>query len=420
MSNALNPVIDVAPIMNDIAKQATGRTDLTVLDTTSFVSVGETVLRTGYENTLKAISQVLSRTIFSTRPWTSRLMSLRVTDQQWGGMTRKIMFLSKAAEKSENWNTDLSPDQLADGKSIDMYKINAPKAVQLNFYGTKTLQRHITRFYRQLTPAFTGPGELMAFIDGFMREFYNDIETDNEDETRLLLLNHMAGLVAMDSSTVIDLIAQYNLDQGTTYTRQEVLRDHFTSFMQFMVAEIKTISDRMQDRSALYHANLTKYEPVLRHTPKSLQRLILYAPFFNRAEASVFSQIFNPGYLSLGRNFDTVNYWQNQKEPTSINIKPNILDVNTGESKYADAAVSLPYVLGILFDRDTMGVAPRFDHTLVTPVNAAGDYYNIYYHWAFNAYSDYTENAFLFILGDGGTPSESDIETSNMVGKVVR
>lgn len=419
MANSMN-VIDVYTIMNDIAKQATGRSDLTALDTTSFVSVGETVLRTGYENTLNAISQVLSRTIFSTRPYTSRLMSLRVSEMQWGAMTRKIMFLSKPAEASQNWNTDISPNQLKDGQSIDMYKINAPKAIQLNFYGTKTLQRHITRFYRQLTTAFMNEAELMSFINGFMREFYNDIETDNEDKTRLLLLNHMAGLQAMNAKTVVDLIAQYNLEMNTTYTREEVLRSHFTSFMQYMVAEIKTISDRMQDRSALYHANLTAYEPVLRHTPKSLQKLILYSPFFNKAEASVFSEIFNPGYLSLGRNFDTVNYWQNQNNPTAINIKPVILDTATGASKDATEAVSLPYVLGILFDRDCMGVSPRFDHSLVTPVNAAGDYYNIYYHWAFNSYADYTENAFLFILGDGGAPSESDIETSNFIGKVVK
>lgn len=418
MANSMN-VIDVYTIMNDIAKQATGRTDLTALDTSTFVSVGETVLRTGYENTLNAISQVLSRTIFSSRPYTSRLMSLRVSDQQWGGMTRKIMFLSKDAEPSENWNTDLNPQQLANGKSIDMYKINAPEAVQLNFYGTKTLQRHITRFYRQLTLAFQSESELMAFIDGFMTEFYNDIETDNEDRTRLLLLNHMAGMVSMNLPTVIDLIAHFNTEQGTQYTREEVMRDHFVQFMQYMVAEIKTISDRMQDRSALYHANLRNYKPVLRHTPKSLQKLILYSPFFNKAEASVFSEIFNPGYLSLGRNFDTVNYWQNQKEPTQIQVTPNVLNVNTGASQTASEAVTLPFVLGILFDRDTMGIAPRFDHTLTTPVNAAGDYYNIYYHWAFNSYADYTENAFLFVLGNGGAPSEADIESHNLVGKVM-
>lgn len=419
MANSID-IIDVYSIMNDIAKQATGRSDLTALDTSSFVSVGETVLRSGYENTLNAISQVLSRTIFSSRPYTSNLMSLRVSDEQWGGMTRKIMYLSKETEPSQNWNTDLSPQQLANGQSIDMYKINAPEAVQLNFYGTKTLQRHITRFYNQLRLAFRSASELLGFIDGFMREFYNDIETDNEDKTRLLLLNHMAGMVAMKLPTVVDLIANYNIEFGTQYTRQEIMSQHFTSFMQFMVAEIKTISDRLQDRSALYHANLSKYSPVLRHTPKSLQKLVFYAPFFNKAEASVFSEIFNPGYLSLGRNFDTVNYWQNQKEPTSINITPNILNVNTGASEDATAAVSIPFVLGILFDRDCMGVAPRFDHSLVTPVNAAGDYYNIFYHWAFNSYGDYTENAFLFVLGDGGDPTQAALTNHSLVGKVVK
>lgn len=416
MANILQPQ-DAYVLMNAIAKQATGRADLAAVDTSTFVSVGEHVIRTGYENTLNAISEVLSRTIFSSRPYTSRLMSLRVSEAAWGNRIRKIMFLSKDAEASQNWNTNLSPNQLVDGQSVDMYKINAPEAIELNFYGVKSLQRHITRFYRQLQVAFLNERELMGFINGFMTEFYNDIETDNEDVTRLLIINQIAGIANMSLPGFVDLIAQFNLERGTTLTREEVLRDHFTAFMQFMVAEIKTISDRMQDRSALYHANLTGYKPILRHTNKSLQKMILYAPFFNKAEASVFSEIFNPGFLSLGRNFDTVNYWQAQGSPTSITATPNILDVATGASKSGDEQ-TIPYVLGILFDRDFMGVQPRFDHALTTPVNAAGDYYNIYYHWAFNAYGDFTENAFVFVLGNGGAPIESDLHTRLVIGKV--
>ena len=49
---------DAHTVLNALAYQATGRTDLTATDTSSFVSVGETVLATGVENVASALSIV--------------------------------------------------------------------------------------------------------------------------------------------------------------------------------------------------------------------------------------------------------------------------------------------------------------------------------------------------------------------------
>lgn len=395
---------DAYILMNDIAKQATGRTDLTPVDTSSFVSVGETILRTGYENTLNSISTVLAQTIFSARPYTSKLRSLYVPQQRWGGITRKITPLSLTAEASQDMNTNINPNQLADGQSIDMYKINAPKAVELHFVGSNVLQRHITRFIRQLNQAFRNEGEFMQFINAVMIEFYNDIETDNENKTRLTLLNYMAGLYAM-SLNVRDLTKEFNASKGTTYTREQILTAHLTEFMQFFVAEINLASDYLVDRSSLYHANLSNYQAILRHTPKSKQRMYMLGEIFVRAEASVFSEIFHPLYLELGQNFERVNFWQSQDEREAIDVIPEILNVNTGE-RTTGAAVNLPYVIGVLFDEEACGVMPKFEMASSTPLNSAGLYYNMFMHWEFRSYVDFTENGILFIMSDGGPSSD--------------
>ena len=183
MANLLTPV-DVYALMNAVVSQATGRTDLAVVDTTTFASVGETVLRTGTENTLNAISTVIGKTIFSVRPYKGKLESLRVAQQRWGGQVRKIINLYDEAEKSDDWNTDLAQNDLNDGASVDMYKIRKPKALQLNFYGTKVLQKHITRFRDQLSLAFHSEDEFIRFIDSVMVEFSNEIELLNQAESR--------------------------------------------------------------------------------------------------------------------------------------------------------------------------------------------------------------------------------------------
>ena len=399
MANLLTPV-DVYALMNAVVSQATGRTDLAVVDTTTFASVGEIVLRTGTENTLNAISTVIGKTIFSVRPYKGKLDSLRVAQQRWGGQVRKIINLYDEAEKSDDWNTDIAQNALDDGNSVDMYKIRKPKALQLNFYGTKVLQKHITRFRDQLSLAFHSEDEFIRFIDSVMVEFSNEIELLNEAESRATLLNFMAGISSM-GLTEVDLVAEYNNEYNTQYTRAQLLSTYIESFMKFVAAEIKIYSSRLTDMSTSYHANLTGYNKIMRHTPKERQKMVMYEPIFIKTQAEVYSGLFNPEYLNIG-SFEGVNYWQSQSTPTAINVKPNILDVATGASKDADTAVNLAYVLGILFDEEACGVMPQFDYSSTTPFNSAGGYYNMYMHWRFNSYCDYTENAVLFVLGEGG------------------
>lgn len=397
--NSLTPQ-DAYQLMNEIVAQATGKNDLTVVDTTTFVSVGETVLRTGTENTLSAISTVIARTIFSTRPYRAKLSSLNVGEQRWGGQTRKITYLMGELEQSQDWNTNLAPHQLADGQSIDMYKIRKPKAVQLNFYGTQVLQKHITRFRDQLAMAFSNENEFLRFISGVMVEFNNEIELVNEGKARAVLLNFMAGISSMGLMEV-DLTKEYNDKYGTSYTREQLLSTQMESFMKFLAAHIKIWSERMTDMSTLYHANLTGYDSIPRHTPKSRQKMIMYNPLFIEAESTVYSSLFNPQYLEIG-SFEGVNYWQSQSSPEQINVKPNILDVATGASKDAEAEVNLPFVVGMLYDEEALGVMPQFDYASTTPFNSAGGYYNMFMHWRFNTYNDFTENAVLFVMGAGG------------------
>lgn len=399
MANVLTPV-DVYALMNAVVSQATGRTDLSVVDTTTFASVGEIVLRTGTENTLNAISTVIGKTIFSVRPYKGKLESLRVAQQRWGGQVRKIINLYDEAEKSDDWNTDVAQNALADGGSVDMYKIRKPKALQLNFYGTKVLQKHITRFRDQLSLAFHNEDEFIRFIDSVMVEFSNEIELLNEAESRATLLNFMAGISSM-GLTEVDLVAEYNNEYGTQYTRSQLLSTYIESFMKFVAAEIKIYSSRLTDMSTLYHANLSGYNKIMRHTPRERQKMVMYEPIFIKTQAEVYSGLFNPEYLDIG-SFEGVNYWQSQSTPTAINVKPNILNVADGSSKNAEVAVELDYVLGILFDEEACGVMPQFDYSSTTPFNSAGGYYNMFMHWRFNSYCDYTENAVLFVMGEGG------------------
>lgn len=395
---------DCYALMNEIVSQATGRTDLKVVDTSTFTAVGELTLRTGTENVLNAISTVISKTIFNIRPYKGKLDSLRVAQERWGAQMRKVCYLYSEAEASEDNNVIGSPNNLEDGKSVDMFKIRKPKAIQLNFYGTQVLQKHITRFRDQLSIAFSNEAEFQQFIDGVMIEFYNEIELINEGKARLTLINYMAGLSAMNL-TEVDLVAGYNAEYGTTYKREELLSTHLTTFMQYVASTIKTYSSYLTDMTSEYHANIANQDVFMKFTPKEKQKMIMYEPVFIKSQATVYSQLFNPNYLDIGE-FEGVNFWQSKKTPTAIKAKPNILDVSNGQSKTAEE-IEIPYVLGVLFDTEACGVMPQFDYASTTPFNSAGGYYNMYMHWRFNSFCDFTENGILFTLGAGGVNPEA-------------
>lgn len=399
VGNSLN-VRDCYTLMNEIVSQATGLKDIEVAYTSTFTSVGETVLRTGTENVLTAISTVLSRTIFSVRPYKQKFSSLLVSPARWGEQLRKVVYLYNEAEESTDHNTGSKPTQLQDGNSVDMYKIKNPSAVQLNFYGSQVLQKHITRYRDQLSQAFRDESEFMSFIDGVMVEFFNEIEMLNEAKSRATVINAIAGISAM-GLTEVDLVAEFNTRKGTSYTREQLLGAHISDFMKFVAAQIKIYSGYLTDNTSIYHANIAGKRKILRHTPKERQKMIMYNPLFVESESEVYSALFNPKYLEIG-DFEGVNYWQSVTSPTEIKAKPNILDVTNGSSKINEAEIDIPYVLGILFDEEMLGILPQFEYASTTPFNSAGGYYNLYMHWRFNSYVDFTENAVVFVLGNGG------------------
>ena len=344
MANSL-VVQDAYLIINDLYKMATGRENIKAVDTSSFVSVGETMLRTGVEPTLKALSQWCGKTYFEKEKYRSGVFRSIIEDnERWGAITREIISLPLDAEASQDWNTDLSENQLADGQSVDMYKINAPKLVELKFYGSKVLQSHITRFRDQLAIAFSNEAEFLMFVSSYMTAYYNDIESRNEAKRRLTVLNFMAGISSLGTNEV-DLVKAYNTEYGTKLTRNLLLSpEHHKDFMAFVVSRVKKDSKKMQDRTTKYHMNLTG-KNILRFTRPENQKLLMYTDFWVDSETQVLPEVFNDKYLKIA-DMELVNGWQEFDSP-AINITPNIIDAD-GVSKTATKAVSLPYVLGLL------------------------------------------------------------------------
>ena len=207
----------------------------------------------------------------------------------------------------------------------------------------------------------------------------------------------MAGISSLGTNEV-DLVNEYNTAYGTNLSRNQLLSpEHHRDFMAFVVARIKKDSKKIQDRTTKYHMNLTDKD-ILRFTRPENQKLLMYTDFWIDSETQVFPTVFSDEQLKIADK-ELVNGWQEFDSP-AINITPNIIDAD-GTSKKATTAVSIPYVLGLLYDRRAMGVNDQWMYSAATPFNAAGGYYNIYDHYRFNAWNNFTHNAILYVLGTG-------------------
>lgn len=403
---------DAYLLINQIVRGMTGiDSTLQVYDTSSFLAVGATILKCGTESLLKAMSDLVGRTIFSARPYKGKFDIMRVFYQRWGAITRKIVYLSHETESTDFYNT-LDGSPLENGKSVDMYEINNPGVVQLSFYKMLTLQMHTTIFSFQLNTALSGEDQFMQFWDAYMVNLDNDVESINEARRRMIALNAIAA--ANQMGQVVDLAESYNAKFGTNYSRNQLLTSNLKSFMMHSVAEIKKRSKAMTDRNNRDIVNIEVLENagkhILRHTPISLQRLLIYSPAMIDQEAFVLPELFGPQYLSYMRH-EEVNYWQYADQPSMVKIKPAIMDSASGEQIEGEEQ-TIDYVFAYLYDMEHMGSVEHYQGSSVTPYNSAGRYYNIYYDWLFGGWNDFTEKHILFIVGPGGAGEENIVDVN--------
>ena len=379
----------ISLVLNQINKIATGQSAAAAVNTAAFVAQANTTLLAGYDNVMQAISQVLSRTIFSIRPYDRKFRGLEADAIRWGNHVRKINYIDGEFE-----DDDMYP--LTDGTAIDQYVINKPKSIQTNFYGGQRFQRHYTVFRDQLNAAFRGPEELARFLAGVTQNVTDQRNQTWETLARNTIANMMGAKIQRDSANVFHLVTLYNAYAGTNLNSTTVKQPaNYPGFVKWMFGFIKTLSQRMTERTVKYHLNIGN-DVIHRHTPIRDQRIFLYSPELNSIDAQVLSDVYNDEFLRFA-DHESVNFWQSFNSPDRIVVTPNYID-NTGAVVNSETETDQSNIMGIIFDREAMGLTEIFESMDNSPYNARGKYYNVFYHWNVRFWNDLTENAAVLLL----------------------
>lgn len=382
----------IGTILNQIVTQATGKAQITPTNTSEFTAVAQTGLLAGYDNLMGAISQVLSKTVISTRPYSRKFQGLEADNIRYGNHVRKINYVDREWE-------DGSRLPLTTGVPVDDQAPTLDEVLQTNFYGQNDYEIPWTLFSNQIDVAFQNADELGAFISGKLQNISDMTEQKHESMARMILANLIAGVISINNAPqIVHLVTEYNAYVGNTTpkTLTELrVSSEYPAFVKWIYGRIAQISAMLTERSLIYHQNVTDKE-ISRHTPYDKQNVYLLSEERFQMEARVLADTYHDNYLKLA---DTaiLNFWQSITSPNEINVTPTYMGAD-GSLVTPETAVDQSNVFGLITDVEAAGYTIVNQRTTSAAYNGKGEFQNFWLKFTDRYWNDFTENVVVLLL----------------------
>lgn len=379
-------VEQVAQFVRQVVKQGMGETALATLDAQGIVAVGQEVINS-QQNTeafLNTMVQMIGMSIYSSRAYRNKYRTTVLGQFDYGAIVQKITAFMPDIIADESW-------ALEDGTSVDDMKVYKPNVDQKFFFSRSPFAVPLTTKLDVLEEAFNSYQQMGSFIASLRQSVLNKIELAMENLGRFANANFMAEASSVPGR-IINLVGDYNQIKGTALTAQTALFD--ADFLRYASTIIRYTSDLFTEFTYAYGDGT-----IPRFTPKEMQRIRLWSRFNRALESEVLYDAFHEDFLRLD-NFEAVNFWQNYKSPTAISIK----------RASDDTLVQIDNIVGIIHDRDALGIFQQHRRVLSTPVNALGAYYNTFWHLKQLWFNDASENGVVFTLNADPSPASDFTE----------
>ena len=398
---------DVYAVLNSIHGQVTGNADMVAINTSNFVSVANTMLQQNTDAVYSALMNTITKTIFSTRPYSRQFGGLIVDNLKWGGIIRKIQFGDTDAVADEAFHN------IVDGQSVDHYIVNKGDVLETRYYGSTVYQDVMTVFRDQLVNAFSGPEQLGSFIAAKANEVNNKWTQWTEDLARGLVINAIVAKREQydgwqeHPGQVLHLISMYNDETRSSITINDIKAGASAKpFWEYVRAKIRTVQRMLASRNTYGMMQINGHN-IVRHTPYSRQKVYLLAPYMDLMETSTLSEAFHNDMLQYA-DYEGVAYWQAIREQNNDYPLDRVrastyvyLDIETGKYRNANIGEEVPFVdhvLGLIFDEDFTSINIKDTIVQNTPMNARGLYFNTWLSAHASYLQDFTEKCCVLLL----------------------
>ena len=383
-------VKQIYTLVNTITNELLG-SSIVKEDLSNVVDVGNAVFNANkVDNYVKSLVNHIGRVIFVDRVYNGSVPSVLMDSWEFGSVLEKISCDLPSATENQSWD-------LENGQTYNPNVFYKP-TVSVKFYNSKTTFEIPLSFTEmQVKESFSNAEQL----NGFLTMLYNSVEksmTIKLDSLIMRTINNMIGETIYHdipesanystTSTIkaVNLLKLYN-DSHTTKIELANCLDN-PDFIRYATYIISVYGERITKISNLFNIGGKD-----RFTPKDVLRCVLLADFKKASEVFLKSGLYNDEYATLPE-CDTVPYWQGSGPSYSFSditkIHINLASDNTKE-------VNISGVLGVMFDKDALGVS-NLNRRVTTNYNPKAEFYTNFYKFEAGYFNDMNENFVVFFV----------------------
>lgn len=381
-------------LLNDVTQEVLGSNELVNEDLTGLVDLGTEVFnQNAVDNYVKSLVNHIGKVIFVNRPYSGKIPSVLMDSWEFGSVLEKINADIPEAEENKTWD-------LVDGQSYSQDVFHKP-VVTAKFFNSKvTFEVPVSITERQVKESFSNSEQLNAFLS----MIYNAVEkaiTIKTDSLIMRTINNMIGETLIADATAfggagsedytsastarcVNLLKLYNTQKGTTLTADKAITD--PDFIKFASYTIGLYSDRLASISSVFNIG-----GKARFTPKENLHIVLLSDFEKAAKTYLYADSYNKDQVLLP-NAETIPFWQGSGKNYDFDSVAHIIIKETNGK-----SVKISGVLGVMFDRDALGVC-NLDRRVTTNYNAKAEFFNNYYKFDAGYFNDTNENFVVFFV----------------------
>ena len=388
-------VKQIYSIVNSVSSEVLGKTDIVKDDLTGIVDLGTEIFNQGaVDNYVKSLVNHIGKVVFVNRPYSGKVPSVLMDAWEFGSVMEKISADIPVAEENETWS-------LTDGHEYKQDVFHKP-VVTAKFFNSKvTFEVPVSITERQVKESFSSAEQL----NGFLSMIYNAVDKSMTIKTDALIMrtiNNMVGetlkadaakftssnktLNYGSASTVrcVNLLFLYTQAKGTTLTAAEAVLN--PDFIRYASYQMGLYADRLQSISSLFNIGGKD-----RFTPKDALHVVLLSDFAKAAQTFLYSDTKNMEQVLLP-NAETVASWQGSGQDYGF-AHTSAINIKTASG----TDVNISGVLGVMFDRDALGVC-NTDKRVTTNYNAKAEFFNNWYKFDASYFNDTNENFVVFFV----------------------
>jgi len=383
-------VKQVYTLVNSVTEETLGETGLIQEDLQGVVDLGDTIAnRLGYDKYVKSLVNHIGKVIFVNRVYRGGVPSVLMDGWEFGSICEKVTAELPDATENESW-------ELTNGSSYDPNIFYQPTVSAKFFNKRVTFEIPMSFTELQVKQSFSSAEQLNAFIS----MLYNAVEkslTVKIDGLIMRTINNMIGetLYAEVPGGVyggrtgvkaINLLYEYNTEFSKTLTANKCLTDK--DFIRFAVNKMGIVANRMTKISTLFNVGGKD-----RFTSPDLLHVVLLSDLKNGADTYLQSGTFHQEYTALP-NAEQVPYWQGSGTSYGFN---DITKIKIKTS--SNHAIETSGILGIMFDRDALGVT-NLDRRVTSNYNPKAEFFTNWYKFDAGYFNDLNENFVVFYVAD--------------------